>query len=62
MAKSIYNVRLVILVPYNLPPWIGMKLHSFILSMSTLEDKRPPNDIDVFLQPLMEELKKLWEW
>ncbi|XP_039115902.1 uncharacterized protein LOC120251450 [Dioscorea cayenensis subsp. rotundata] len=61
MMSSNYSVWPVVLVPYNLPPWIGMKQHSFILSMIIPGDKGPTNDIDVFLQPLIEELKKLWE-
>ena len=48
MMSSSYSVWPIVLVPYNLPPWIGMKQHSFILSMIILGDKGPKNDIDVF--------------
>ncbi|XP_062013496.1 uncharacterized protein LOC133729885 [Rosa rugosa] len=50
----------VVLIPYNLPPWMCMKQPFF--SLSTLIDgpKGPGNKIDVFLQPLIEELKELW--
>ncbi|XP_016185333.1 uncharacterized protein LOC107626964 [Arachis ipaensis] len=34
---------------------------SFILSMLIPEPKMPGNDIDVYLQPLVDELKQLWD-
>ncbi|KAK8618251.1 hypothetical protein V6N13_132251 [Hibiscus sabdariffa] len=37
-----------------------MKQSSFILSMIILGEKGPGNDIDIYLQPLIEELKQLW--
>ena len=51
----------VVLVPYNLPPWMCMKQPYFIMSMLIPGPKSPGNDIDVYLQPLVEELKDLWE-
>ncbi|KAH1040132.1 hypothetical protein J1N35_041875 [Gossypium stocksii] len=33
---------------------------SFILSMIIPGEKGPENDIDIYLQPLIEELKQLW--
>jgi hypothetical protein len=50
----------VMLVPYNLPPWICMKQSSFILFFVILGPKSPGMDIDVYLQPLIEELQELW--
>ncbi|XP_052116462.1 uncharacterized protein LOC107484265 [Arachis duranensis] len=50
----------VILIPYNTPPWICMKRTSFILSMIIPGKKMPGNNIDVYLQPLIKELKELW--
>ncbi|XP_052736699.1 uncharacterized protein LOC128197891 [Vigna angularis] len=50
----------VVLIPYNLPPWMCMKQSSFILSMIIPGKRAPGNDIDVYLQPLIEELKELW--
>ncbi|GMJ10413.1 hypothetical protein HRI_004710500 [Hibiscus trionum] len=55
-----YSTRLVMLVPYNLPPWICMKQLSFILSMIIPSEKGPGNNIDIYMQPLIEELKQLW--
>ncbi|XP_026384558.1 uncharacterized protein LOC113280117 [Papaver somniferum] len=50
----------VVLIIYNLPPWEVMQEQNFILSMIISGPKSPGNDIDVYLQPLIEELKELW--
>ena len=50
----------VMLVPYNLLPWMCMKQTSFILSLVIPDPKSPGMDIDVYLQPLIEELWELW--
>lgn len=49
----------VVLMPYNLPPWMCMKQPFFILSMLIDGHKAPGNKINVFLQPLINELKEL---
>ncbi|GJW85274.1 tetratricopeptide-like helical domain, DYW domain protein [Tanacetum coccineum] len=51
----------VLLIPYNLPPWICMKRQSFILSSIIPGEKAPGNDIDVYLKPLIKELQLLWK-
>ena len=38
-----------------------MKRSSFMLSLLILSPTSSGNDIDVYLQPLVEELKKLWD-
>jgi len=50
----------VILIPYNLPPWLCMKQPYMILSTIIDGPRAPGNDIDVYLQPLVDELKELW--
>lgn len=49
----------VILVPYNLPPWMCMKQPK--LSLLIPGPKGLGNKLDVYMQPLVEELKELWE-
>jgi hypothetical protein len=49
----------VMLVPYNVPPWMCMKQSSFILSLVISRPKSPEMDIDVYLQTLIEELQEL---
>jgi len=49
----------VMLVPYNLPPWMCMKQQYFILSMIIPGPTAPGMNIDVYLQPLISELQEL---
>ncbi|XP_035546566.1 uncharacterized protein LOC109010822 [Juglans regia] len=60
MAKP-YSIWPVILVPYNLPSWLCMKDQFFMTSLIIPGPKSPGNDIDVYLQPLLDELLELWE-
>ncbi|XP_051151924.1 uncharacterized protein LOC127265929 [Andrographis paniculata] len=55
-----YSIWPVVLVIYNLPPWLCMKQPSFILSTIIDGPHGPGDRIDVFLQPLIDELKELW--
>ncbi|CAK8561187.1 unnamed protein product [Lathyrus sativus] len=50
----------VIFIPYNTPPWVCMKHTSFIMSMIIPGKEAPGNNIEVYLQPLVKELKELW--
>jgi hypothetical protein len=47
---------------YNYPPWLCMKSEFTMLSLLIPGPQSPGNDIDVYLQPLIEELKELWEF
>ncbi|XP_019070242.1 uncharacterized protein [Solanum lycopersicum] len=51
----------VMLMNYNLSPWTCMKSENIMLSMIIPSPSSPENDIDVYLQPLIAELKELWE-
>ena len=51
----------IILVNYNLPPWLCMKQKNLILSTLISGPDPPKNNIDVFMQPLIAELKELWD-
>ncbi|KAH0704352.1 hypothetical protein KY285_018630 [Solanum tuberosum] len=57
-SVSIWPVMLYI---YNYPPWCFMKQSSLIMSMIIPGPKMPENSIDVYLQPLIAELKQLWD-
>jgi len=56
-----HSIWPVVLVPYNLPPWDCMKQPYFMMTLLIPGPKSPCDDIDVYLQPLIEELKELWE-
>ncbi|XP_042460322.1 uncharacterized protein LOC122043812 [Zingiber officinale] len=56
-----YSMWPVMVVPYNMSPWKCMKSENIMLSLLIPGPTSPRKDMDVFLQPLIEELKKLWE-
>ncbi|KAL6584579.1 hypothetical protein OROMI_003868 [Orobanche minor] len=58
--SSKYSCWPVILVIYNLPPWLCFKRKYMMLTLLISGPKQPGNDIDLFLQPLIDDLKKLW--
>ncbi|XP_035834064.1 uncharacterized protein LOC118482611 [Helianthus annuus] len=51
----------VVLINYNLPPWMSLKPEYFMLSLLIPGPESPGNNIDVYLQPLIDELKELWD-
>ena len=56
-----YSMWPVVLIPYNLPPLMCMKHAFFMLSLLILGPTTPGNDIDIYLQPLIDELNDLWD-
>ena len=56
-----YSSWPVIVTPYNLPPWMCMKDECMFLSIIVSGPRNPKEKLDVFLQPLIAELKHLWE-
>ncbi|GJS67329.1 hypothetical protein Tco_0681893 [Tanacetum coccineum] len=51
----------VLLCVYNLPPWLCMKRKYIMMSLLIEGPKQPGNDIDVYLAPLIDDLKTLWD-
>ncbi|MCO5578738.1 hypothetical protein L7F22_032583 [Adiantum nelumboides] len=49
----------VVLVNYNIPPWLSIKKGHLILSL-LIPGKRKVKDMSVYLAPLIEELQDLW--
>ncbi|CAL8136483.1 unnamed protein product [Prunus armeniaca] len=56
-----YSCWPVILVTYNLPPWLCMKRKFMMLTLLISGPKQPGNDINVYLEPLIDDLKSLWD-
>ncbi|XP_072087173.1 uncharacterized protein [Arachis hypogaea] len=56
-----YSCWPVIVTPYNLPPHMCMKNHFLFLTCIILRKENPKAKIDVYLQPLIDELKELWD-
>jgi len=59
--SSSHNTWPVILTIYNLPPSICQKRRYLLLTMLISGPTQPENDINVFLEPLMKDMKNLWE-
>lgn len=55
-----YSMWPVVLVPYNLPPWKCLKQQFFMMSLLIPGPRAPGKDMDIYLQPLVDELKELW--
>nr|GEW74094.1 hypothetical protein [Tanacetum cinerariifolium] len=55
-----YSMWSVILTTYNLPPWLCMKESSFMLTLLIPGPKSSGKDINVYLRPLIDDLKDLW--
>nr|GEV23823.1 hypothetical protein [Tanacetum cinerariifolium] len=55
-----YSMWPVILTTYNLPLWLCMNESSFMLTLLNPSPKSPGKDIDVYLRPLIDDLKDLW--
>ncbi|KAL5556693.1 hypothetical protein UlMin_038929 [Ulmus minor] len=58
--SSTYSCWPAMLVTYNLPPWLCMKKENIMLSLLIPGPRQPGNDIDIYLQPLIDDLKLLW--
>ncbi|XP_012838845.1 PREDICTED: uncharacterized protein LOC105959319 [Erythranthe guttata] len=56
-----YSCWPVIITPYNLPPGMCMTTPYMFLSLVIPGPKSPGKNIDVYLQPLVNELNELWE-
>ncbi|XP_042404585.1 uncharacterized protein LOC121994707 [Zingiber officinale] len=59
--SSRYSCWPIMLVNYNLPPNMCMKRKYIMLTMLISGPKQPGNDIDVYLEVLVEYLQRLWE-
>ncbi|KAH7862298.1 hypothetical protein Vadar_002621 [Vaccinium darrowii] len=60
MSQS-YSMWPVFMVPYNLPPWKCMKEPFCFMSLFIPGPSAIGRDIDVYLRPLIDELKELWQ-
>ncbi|GJR41163.1 gag-pol polyprotein [Tanacetum coccineum] len=59
-TRQSYNMWPVILKTYNLPPWLCMKESYLMLTLLIPCPESPGKDIDVYLRPLIDDLKNLW--
>ena len=59
--SSSYSMWPVFLIPYNFPPWECVEQSNFIMGLLIPSRECPGKDIDVFLEPLVEEFLELWK-
>ena len=55
--SSIRSTWLVVLTIYNFPPLLCMKRKFLMMSLLISGPRQPENDIDVYLAPIIENLK-----
>jgi hypothetical protein len=58
--RTVHSTWLVILTVYKIPTWLCHKRMYLMLSILIQGPKQAGIDIDVFLEPLMEDMMKLW--
>ncbi|XP_020873405.1 uncharacterized protein LOC110226357 [Arabidopsis lyrata subsp. lyrata] len=61
MKNTRYSCWPVLLVNYNLPPDLCMKKENIMLTLLIPGPQQPGNSIDVYLEPLIEDLCHLWD-
>ena len=59
-SSTPYSYWSVLITVYNLSPWMCLKRQYIFLNMIIPGLKSPGRNIDVFLIPLIEQLKQLW--
>lgn len=59
--SRLYSCWPIIVTPYNLPPVMCMKREYMFLIVIIPGPSNPKNEIDVFLQSLIDDLKTLWD-
>ena len=60
LQNTNYSIWLVVMIDYNIPPWLSMKNEHLMLSL-IISSRKQVKNMDVYLQPLINEFKKLWE-
>ena len=61
ILSGIHSVWPIVLVTYKFPPWLCMKMSFCLLSLLIPSPNKPGNDIDVYLEPVVNELKLTWD-
>jgi len=60
MVSTNHNTWPVTLCVYHLPPWLCMKLTYIMMPLVIQGPHQPGNNIDVYLQPVVDELMEMW--
>jgi hypothetical protein len=58
LQNTNYSIWLVVVINNNIPPWFSMKSENIMLALID-PGRRQVKNMDVYLQPLVDELKEL---
>jgi hypothetical protein len=59
--SSLYSCWPIFIMAYNLPPNKYLKQSFIFLTLVISGSKEPKKEMNIFLRPLMEEMKELWQ-
>jgi hypothetical protein len=60
--RNPHSMWLVIMCIFNIPPWLCHKRKYLLLTTLVSGPKQDGNDIDVFLELLIEDMQKVWKY
>ena len=60
LQNTNYYIWLVVVINKNIPPWLSVNNEHLMLAL-IVPSRRKVKNMDVYLQPLVDELKKLWD-
>ena len=60
LRSTTWSTWLVVLVNYNIPPWLAIKKGHLFLSL-LVPGKYKVKNMDIYLAPMVNERKQLWE-
>ena len=60
LQNTNYFVWLVVVINNNIPPWLSVNNEHLMLAL-IVPNRRQVKNMDVYLQPLVDELKELWD-
>ena len=60
LQNTNYSVWLVVVINSNIPPWFSMNNEHLMLAL-IVPGRIQVKNMDVYLQPLLDELKELWD-
>ena len=60
LQNTNYSVWPVVVINNNIPPWFSMNNEHLMLAL-IVPSRRQMKNMDVYIQPLVDELKELWD-
>ena len=60
LQNTNYSIWPIVVINNNIPPWLSVKNEHLMLAL-IVPGRRQVKNMDVYLQPLVDELKELWD-